>query len=71
MGWKMRNGSIPYPENAVPMPAFGCFANAAELREVHYKGTTTQWQSVNLGVDWNANAPFTHIVCVDGQVSSV
>ena len=98
MGWKMKNGSIPYPEGAAVMqgiltaptpltvwrgrngmlpfiplsaslPPFGCFANAAELREFRYRGTMAQWENVQLGSSWKTNAPFTQIVCKDGELS--
>ncbi len=52
------------PEN-VPL---GCFASAEKLRTLRYSGTIAQWQNVQQGEQWRANALFDRVICKDGEV---
>lgn len=66
--WKIRAGEKPCIPVFPQMPAFGCFANAVNLRNIHYRGTMAQWKEVQLGRNWNENAPLMHVTCRDGEV---
>lgn len=39
-----------------------------DITELEYFGTTSQWNDISLGKDWNQNASFTSVQCSDGTV---
>ncbi|MCR5724212.1 MAG: BspA family leucine-rich repeat surface protein [Treponema sp.] len=44
------------------------FYGCTSLTSFGFAGTTSEWNALTLGTDWNKNAPFTEIVCSDGSV---
>ena len=47
----------------------GGFSWCRNLNDITFNGTTTQWNSITFGENWNENVPATYVQCTDGQVA--
>ena len=45
------------------------FSGCTSLTSVTFEGTVSQWNSISKGDFWNADTPFTEVICSDGTVS--
>ena len=45
------------------------FANCIYLTTINYAGTTSQWNAITFGTDWNKNTGNYTIYCTDGTIS--
>ena len=55
------------PKSLTDISDFG-LSNNANLTDVYYAGTVSDWANVKLGNRWNYNSSFTVIHCTDGDV---
>lgn len=45
------------------------FANCTSLATINYAGTTSQWNAITFGTDWNRDTGNYTIYCTDGTIS--
>ena len=45
------------------------FYDCSSLENITFEGTTTEWNAITKGSNWNLNVPVTHVQCSDGQVA--
>ncbi|MCR5188378.1 MAG: leucine-rich repeat domain-containing protein [Treponema sp.] len=45
------------------------FSGCTELSTIIYEGTKSDWDSIILGSDWNADVPTNQIICRDGTIN--
>jgi len=65
--WRSRKGSYPENGRLIRTEAFGCFANAAGLQMIRYRGTQSQWAAVQKGPQWQQNVLADSVICADGE----
>ena len=44
-------------------------AGCSNLAQLHFSGTTDQWNSIAKGSDWNLGISNYTIYCIDGEIS--
>ena len=61
--------SITIPES-VSNIGYNTFSGCEKLKTIKFKGTKSQWYSIEKGTNWKLNVPSTcKVVCTDGTVS--
>ena len=60
--------SITIP-NSVTRFGQGMFYDCSGLNSIIYEGTSTQWNAITKGTNWNYKVPATYVQCTDGQVT--
>lgn len=60
--------SITIPNSVTSIGEYA-FYNCNSLTSITFNGTTSQWNVITKGDDWNRNVPATHVHCLDGDVA--
>ena len=55
--------------NGVTSIGFSAFYNCTALSSITFNGTTTQWNAVSKGPNWESAVPANDVICSDGSVS--
>lgn len=59
--------SVTIP-NSVTSIGWGAFQHCWALREIHYNGTTAQWNAISKGSYWNEPTGSYTVYCTDGNI---
>ena len=62
--------SITIP-NSVKSIGSNAFYNCSNLTSITFKGTTSEWERIELENYWFALTPIAEIICLDGTISNV
>ncbi len=59
--------SVTLPASITEIDGYA-FSGCTKLTEIHYNGTTEQWEAISKDADWNAGIDDYTICCTDGEI---